>query len=368
MEEAYKKTLKWMFGIFFSFMALVGTVNYVMDSYWTFDHENIFNQMQTGANERQQKTNYIYFHKFDYDSLLLGSSRTTLINQNDFNPPLKVFNYAVSLMMPKEYEPYIDFAKKVKGGEFEYIILALDFFGTNKYENSNVNPERIIKNTTSFLYRWKLLFSIDALRNSIANLRRFITGKKYRRSYNRHNVATTDILDPKFAKKFIERRNYWEKKYAYDENYTNILKNLKKKNPHSKFIVFTTPVSAHMFRLMINEGRIKDYERWLRELVEIFGKVTNFMTENSITNDYAHNYLDSNHFYPRIGTLIAHKVLGRKDPNIPPDFGDVLTKENIDEYIKKLDKKYIEELAKAKQKEIKKKLTLSREEEKSSSI
>ncbi len=362
MEEAYKKTLKWMLGIFVFIMGSIGTFNYVMDSYWTFDHENIFNKMQTGANERQQKTNYIYFHKFDYDSLLLGSSRTTLINQNDFYPPLKVFNYAVSLMMPQEYKPYIEFAKKVKGGDFKYIILALDFFGTNKYENSNVDPKRIIQNTTSPLYRYKLLFSIDALKNSLANIKRFITGKKYRRSYNRHNVATTDALDPKFAKKFIERRNYWEKRYLYNENYKKIMQDLKKSNPNTKFIVFTTPVSAHLFNLMLQEGHIKDYERWLRELVDVFGKVTNFMTINSVTKDYPHNYLDSNHFYPRIGTLIAHKVLGKKDPKIPSDFGDVVTKENIDDYIRTLNNKYIEGLAK---KSVKKKII---KQEESSSL
>ncbi len=366
MEQAYKKTLKWMLGIFFSFMALIGTINYTMDSYWTFDHENRFNQMQTGANERQQKTNYIYFHPFDYDSILVGSSRTTLINQNDFYPPYKVFNYAVSMMMPQEYKPYIEFAKKIKGSDFEAIILALDFFGTNKLQKVE-NPKPVIENTTSFLYRYKLLFSIDALRNSIANLRRYFTGKKYRRSYDRHNVATTDPLDPEFAKKLIERRTHWEEVYVYNDKYKSILQDLKKSNPNSKFIVFTTPVSSHMFHLMINEGRLKDYERWLREIVDVFGKVTNFMTENSITIDYPHNFVDSNHFYPRIGTLIAHKVIGRDDPNIPPDFGDVITKENIDEYIKALDNKYIEGLARENI-NIKKKRVITPISEESSSL
>ncbi len=345
----YKKTLKWMFIIYISFLAPIGIINYVMDSYWTFDHENRFNQMQTGSNERQQKTNYIYFHPFDYNALLLGSSRTTLINQNDFEG-LKVFNYAVSMMMPQEYKEYIEFAKKRKGGEFEYIILALDFFGTNKLQKAE-NPKPIIENTTSPFYRYKLLFSIDALKNSAANIRRYITGKKYRRSYDRHNVATTDPLTPQQAKAIIERRKHWEERYAYNENYKNILEDLKKSNPKSKFIVFTTPVSSHLFKLMINEGHLKEYERWLKELVEVFGKVTNFMTENSITKDYVHNFVDTNHFYPRIGKMIAHKVLGIPDPSIPKDFGDVLTKENINDYINTLNNKYIEGLAKANERE-----------------
>ncbi len=343
IEKNYKKTLIYMATVYFLIMGTVGTVNFIMDSYWAFDHENRFNQMQSGSNERQQKTNYVYFHKFDYDAILLGSSRTTLIDQNDFEG-IKTFNYAVSMMLPKEFNDYIEFAKKQNGRDFKYIILALDFFATNKLKKAE-NPKPIIDNTTSFLYRYKLLFSIDALKNSAANIRRFITGKKYRRSYNRHNVASTDILDEKTARRIIESRKHWEEKYKYDDHYIDTLKELQKNNPNSKFIVFTTPVSSFLFNLMLNEGHLKDYERWLRELVMTFGKVTNFMTENSVTTDYTKNYVDTNHFYPRIGKLIAHKVLGINDPKIPKDFGDVLTKENIDDYINSINNRYIEGLA-----------------------
>ena len=39
-------------------------------------------------------------------------------------------NYSVGAIQPYEYKYYIDFAKKIKGKELKYIIIASDFFGT----------------------------------------------------------------------------------------------------------------------------------------------------------------------------------------------------------------------------------------------
>ena len=51
---------------------------------------------------------------FTYDGVILGSSRTTFINENDFTG-LNAFNYAVSSTDPREYDAYIEYAKEQKG-------------------------------------------------------------------------------------------------------------------------------------------------------------------------------------------------------------------------------------------------------------
>ena len=57
----------------------------MIDPLWSFAYDNKFNTIQKGFNERQQKTNNVYFNGLnEYDRILLGSSRTTFINQNDF--------------------------------------------------------------------------------------------------------------------------------------------------------------------------------------------------------------------------------------------------------------------------------------------
>ena len=114
-----KKFLKIVLGLSFFVAILIGGVNYIVDPLWMFDHSNKFNQKQDGFDERQQKTNYIYFKSKGYfDGILLGSSRATFVNQNDFKN-MNIFNYSSSSMQPFEYKGYIDFAKKIKGKDLK---------------------------------------------------------------------------------------------------------------------------------------------------------------------------------------------------------------------------------------------------------
>lgn len=81
----YKRWIKNLNLAVFLIMTFTTSINFIADPLWTFSHQNIFSKYQDGFDERQQKTNFIYFNGLNkYDGLLLGSSRTTYINQNDF--------------------------------------------------------------------------------------------------------------------------------------------------------------------------------------------------------------------------------------------------------------------------------------------
>src|SRR5690625_5031965 len=109
--------------------------NYWIDPMWTFGSNHKYNQIQTVINERQQKTNYLYFNKNPYDTLLIGSSRTTYIDQNEFSNR-NVFNYAVADLSFKDYNEMIEFAKSQKNFNLETIIIGVDFFKTSIAETS----------------------------------------------------------------------------------------------------------------------------------------------------------------------------------------------------------------------------------------
>jgi hypothetical protein len=87
---------------------------------------------------------------------------------------------------------------------------------------------------------------------------------------------------------------------------------------------------------MVLEGRLPQYERWLKEMVEVFDQVWHFEYLNSITMDYDKNFSDSHHFYSSVGTMIAHRITGAADAAIPPDFGILLTKSTIDAQLTKI--------------------------------
>ncbi len=165
-----KKWLKIWFSITIIFLSIVGAINYIIDPLWTFSHSNKFNSIQNHFNERQQKTNYIYFNGLNnYDGVLLGSSRTSYINQNDFHN-IHIYNYALNGMHPSDYEGYINFTKNVKGTALKYIIIGADFENSKKHEKKELKASSYyINNTTSLFYRYKMLFSSVGLKSILLN-------------------------------------------------------------------------------------------------------------------------------------------------------------------------------------------------------
>lgn len=336
-----KKFLKIVLGLSFFVAILIGGVNYIVDPLWMFDHSNKFNQKQDGFDERQQKTNYIYFKSKGYfDGILLGSSRATFVNQNDFEN-MNIFNYSSSSMQPFEYKGYIDFAKKVKEKDLKYIIIGSDFYGTNipkdiKFEN----PEFYIRNTLNFAY--KSIFSIDAISKSIKNIKFSFFGTSM--YYDRENIKYQDkVTENERNMRYsinIKRHtlDLSYPKYEYNNEYINILKTIKNENSNSKFIIYTSAVTSDLLVSIIKNGkRWEDYKRWLHELVEVFGEVHHFMTINTITKNLE-NYPDDDHAYPSVLKLLANKLANVENRNIPEDFGVLVTKENIDEHLENLRK------------------------------
>ncbi len=336
---SYKRWIKLNFILVISISLIVATINYIIDPHWSFKHKNSLNQMQLPFNERQQKTNMVYFRGLDkYNGILIGSSRATFINQNDFYN-MKIFNYALDSIYPFEYRDYINFAKKIKGKDFKYIIIGADFYNTKKPNNLKFkNPEYYINNSTSFLYRYKMLFSIDSLKKSIKNIEANIS-KIVPIYYTRENVKKRQrVSEEERVKNYnrhlkIHLNSFIGKNYQPNPKYLKILKRLKKDNPNTKFIVFTSPISANLLVETLRKGeKIDEFKKWLRDLVDIFGEIDHFMTINSITTNLQ-NYPDDDHFYPYIGKLLANKISNKKNENIPKDFGIKLTKYNINKYL-----------------------------------
>jgi len=326
----------------------VATFNYIIDPLWTFSHSNILNNRQPGFNERQQKTNRAYFSGLkNYDTLMLGSSRTAYINQYDFKG-MRVFNYAADNMMPYEYVKWIDIAKSIKGGEFKTIIIGIDFFGTaenydnfiKKYYNGK-EPEDYLKKSKESLYRLKTLLSIDSLKHSIESVERL--RKPTISDYDRKNVrhcsikVSEDVKKRNIASNIREYNKPLIKEYIYRKDWKKLLIELKNRNPNTNFIIFTTPVSEPFFEKFIFEAKhIDDYAKWLEETVDVFGKVYHFMDLNSITMNLD-NFFDAHHIYAEGVRWIAHRISGYKTDEIPEDFGKVLTRANLQDYLSRLE-------------------------------
>jgi hypothetical protein len=124
------------------------------------------------------------------------------------------------------------------------------------------------------------------------------------------------------------RKNVYGRSYTYQDN-KEIFHTMKESFPDAKFYIFTTPVSAHLLKLFVEEGRLNDYERWITDLVVVFGEVWHFMYFNSVTgND--ENYRDAHHYSPRIAEVIARKLFGLETEKNYDDFGMKISAESLD--------------------------------------
>ncbi|WP_373073745.1 hypothetical protein [Sulfurimonas sp.] len=309
-----------------------------------FTHENSLNSKQIDFDEREQKTNYINSHNMKkFDSVLLGSSRSTFINQNSF-VNMNVYNYAVNSMYPTEYREYINFFKDNVNHKLKYIILGVDFFGTNKKFPITFNkPSFYLEKSSSILYKFNNLLSYDMLEFSKKNIKNYFYNKEFI-YYDRANIKYHDILDETTRKKRYKMtltkhiKGFEGKNYEYNENYVQIFEKIKQENKESQFIVFTPPVTADLLVAIIRDtNRYNEYKRWLYDLIHTFGKVYHFMDINSMTTNFS-NYPDDDHMYPKHINLVA-KIISSKSNNID-DFGVILDKDNIKEYLYELQKKY----------------------------
>ncbi len=343
----YRKWVKVFMSMTLSVIFLFALFNYAIDPLWNFSNSNRYNNSQPGFNERQLKTNRAYFSGLEqYDALLLGSSRVTYINQHDFKT-MNAFNYSGVSMYPVEYKGWIDQAKKIKGESFKTIIIGVDFWGSNagsfaqQQMNNTPPPSHYLDITESFLYRYKMLFTMDTLDRSIESIEH--SSHPGTTDYTRDNVKKTIKISAARKQNAVNtqtslyRNRFYGRGYQYNTKIKKYLEQLKKDNPDTHFIIFTTPIAADLFRILVQSGNLPDYERWMRELVDTFGEVYDFMGVNSITS-YPDNYADLHHFYPYIGTLIADRVTGVKNSALPKDFGIVVTKKNLKTHLEMIRK------------------------------
>lgn len=281
---------------------------------WTFQKKFFLHQYQSDFNEGQQKINLIYFHKPSYETLIIGNSRTSYLNQT-IVPNSKAFNLGINALDPSQYNKYIKYAQQHNSKKIKQIILTLDF--QFYLPHSTPITTNILKDfteqTESFLYRYKLLFSLDTLKLSFKNIRNvlFDSYKKRDKTYNEYFIADSYQKDPKNIKHKIKNHLNHLKLISYKPNltYKDILLEIKNENKDVKFIVYISPLPEPVIKEYIgNEENFKLYKLWIKDIIDVFGNVHNFMHKNDITEKYEVNFLDATHFYPKIGDTIISEI------------------------------------------------------------
>jgi hypothetical protein len=89
--------------------------------------------------------------------------------------------------------------------------------------------------------------------------------------------------------------------------------------------------SPHLFALLVRSGRLPDYERWIKDIVDVFGSVYNFAVIDRLTLE-RRNFLDAHHLYPERTAPLARIISSRSLPE-DRDVGQFITAGTIEFHI-----------------------------------
>lgn len=329
-------------GLIAALLMAAGLFVHQVDPLWCFNDPNSLNLYRTGFNERQQKVNYLHFVNHDYNALILGSSRTTYMDATLF-AGYRAFNFAANSMNPTEYESYLDYFKRQTGKAPELVIIGLDFWGTNANDTADFErPQFYFDEASSFLYRAKGVISIDAARQAI-KVAVYNKGSLpddealYDQQLNKREFGDNESLREQRIRTqsmYYSQVSYGN--YVWRSNYDSLLVSLKDHNPDTRFVVFTTPVTDSLLSVLMEQGRLEDYHKWLQTLVNVFGNVNHFMYPNHLSAD-VNGFYDLQHFKPEVGVKIA-SFLQQGPGDI--ETGLVIDQYNLQPILEDMDKRF----------------------------
>jgi hypothetical protein len=232
----------------------------------------------------------------------------------------------------------IAYAEHMKGKPFDTIILALDFFSIGSVGDDE-SIDRYIAPVNDSFFRMYSVLSLDMLHHSITNFRlstqdrtiqSFIYGHdNYRISTPQSETALVQLIR---ASKQLSKERMLQSSEIDFETYKQTITKIKQSHPHTKFIIFSPPVHSEVFQNIEQLGDMNKYRAWLRVTVDVFGEVNHFMYESSVTQKNS-NFVDGSHFNNQVGVWIAHRISRIVDPTIPADFGIVLNRDNVEQYL-----------------------------------
>ena len=332
----YKKLFVFYWKTYFTILTFillsVLLFNWAIDPLW-YGKGNRLTGKNFAFNERVAKTNLFFQDKEQYDCLIFGSSRVTLLKASLIRDN-HCFNFAFSGGNIREFLAYAKYLKQ-KGVYPKKIYVGVDSFQVQQKTLPKDLPDFITKGAnTEPIYTAYL--SLDILRFSIST----IFGdspwpRYYDENFNVELVNNVPVFKPKLVTPKTQGTYYTFRVLLYKE--------LKSVFPKARFIGYVPPVSAWR---VVNElyfpGVLDDYLQSIYELSNVFDELYDFSIPSDVTTQTKNTY-DGSHYYPQVNVEIAKVIQGQKS-----DFGirinsrnfvacKTIYKKRVKDFLKKID-------------------------------
>ncbi|MBP9878332.1 MAG: hypothetical protein KBF71_08405 [Alphaproteobacteria bacterium] len=307
-----------------------------VDPFYVTASSNHFNQKYPQDYERILKRNYLLNHEGEFESVILGSSRSSFFQEGDFPSDLKIFNFSVSQFLKHEYTPALKWFQETQGNP-KTIIVGADFFVT---ADGLMSSDDLVKyGTRQDVNRHNIYINMN-IKNFIYHTFKMLLGGSFNEQYYQSEPFIRKFKSIYPDSDLIEGLEtllmFGYKHYKYKEDTLSTLKNMKSMADQSEFIMYIPVIHMDIFKYIYKNDAFDGYRRFIREIVYVFGYVYDFSGPNSVTTDKQY-FFDPSHFNYKISKCIAVKITERQDSSCPSDFGVKVTKENLEAYLDKLE-------------------------------
>ncbi|MDA1086050.1 MAG: hypothetical protein O2901_03440 [Verrucomicrobia bacterium] len=271
--------------------------NLVVDPLWAFGGNKLFDT-NIAFNERLTKIYLFERRKSDPACLILGSSRTTLLDQRDFCGG-DSFNLSFSAGRIREFIAYARYLKS-KGYEPKVLLVEASMF------NFYGDPQREVPDWVDEFKRppskWANYMSWDVVQWSRQTLRRQFPSRTGQRYYDQ-NFACQPIpglkpYRPAFRRKISPQKYQIEWVELYDELHSVF--------PNAHYILYAPPVSPWE----VYKDYYKNEESFFhvaRRLSIIADEFYDFSAPGALTYDTDNSY-DGKHFLTHVWKSIANEM------------------------------------------------------------
>ncbi len=338
-------------------LLMVGGFNWWIDPYGIYHEQEIYginhDKPSQEYNDRLYKAIAIINHK--PNTLLLGSSRVKR-GLDPHHPSLQdaspVYNLGLNNANIYELRRYLEHSI-TNNPQLKRVILGLDFFMFNEHSQmpKTFAEYRLNKTHITFPDLLNTTLSLDTLQASQKTIQKSLKTRKSELNssedgfipYQPMRDGNTTIRFHGSTKLYLKLHSDYKLSETHLKEFTHIV-SICQQN-HIDLIVYFSPAHAIHLESIYAPGKWSVLEEWKRQIVQII-PVWDFFNYNTVTTEplteEMNYYVDESHYTKPVGDLLLTRIFGDRLEQVPPDFGLLLTPENINHILRqnRLDRKH----------------------------
>lgn len=296
--------------------ASVFALNALIDPLWHFGG-NRLNGINRPFNEREAKLNRLLRDLADYDCLIFGSSRATLMPAAAFRPH-RCFNLAFS---SGQIEEFIAFARYLhaQGMQPQLIVVGVDGFNFMVEERDPASIPEFVRRQTQPEGVLQTYLSIDALRMSMQALSRNSVPRYYDDNFDGAVAPDAPRFDPSRldqAEGLARGDAAQRSKIPFASERAALYGELITVFPQSRALAYVPPISAWHVAGMARAGTLDSYLDALHATARLFPRMIDFSVPDDRTRRTDNTY-DGSHY----SVAVNHDMAAQLMADGPPAWG-----------------------------------------------